>query len=66
LKQKFYEEVFMGKIFCSVCREKIFLKEIFAFYPEDDSCICKNCFAKMRTGNDKKRKNTRPSKKFSR
>jgi len=39
-----------GKIRCSLCGREVEENEIYGFYPEDSSYICKECFA----GNKKK------------
>ncbi|MGB9642878.1 MAG: hypothetical protein ACPL3Q_06750 [Candidatus Ratteibacteria bacterium] len=30
---------------CSICGKKVSVDEVFGFYPEDDSLICKKCFS---------------------
>ena len=34
-----------GKIRCSLCGREVEENEIYGFYPEDSSYICKECFA---------------------
>jgi len=29
---------------CPICGKKVSFDEVFGFYPEDDSLICKKCF----------------------
>ncbi|HOK80956.1 MAG TPA: hypothetical protein PK165_08000 [bacterium] len=39
---------------CSMCGKAVCLDEVFAFYPEDDSLICKNCFGASTISPNKK------------
>lgn len=36
----------MQKIKCSFCGKDFSTNEIFGFFPEDDSYLCKNCYGK--------------------
>lgn len=41
------------EIKCDFCREDKKIEEIYAFYPEDSTYICKNCFKNIKKQEEK-------------
>ncbi len=47
----------MERIKCLVCGQRFSVSEIYGFYYEDDSFVCRNCFGnKQRNFSNKKKK----------
>jgi len=40
---------------CDLCGREVSENEIYAFYPEDSSYICKNCFGKSKEEKNEER-----------
>lgn len=51
---EFLQEVFIMEKVCHLCGKQLTEEDEYQFFPEDDSCICKDCLFKTSKKEEKK------------